>query len=190
MACNAEPANSLHYPTQSLVVSLMERDINSITDSVRRICRILALGSEIESIYKIHFSQQSMVAPSSATSVQHVGPSTCRALCESFLELCSAEPYVCDLPTVIRFTGYCRLLMQQTTQSQPNLETAQPENLSNLSETCDSSRDEMDGDDDEDDRMCLDEARDEFDCALLECDQRQLDDNWTDNKLYIDSDNR
>jgi hypothetical protein len=172
-----EELSKINHSTQSLIVSLMKRDINSITDSVRRICRILALGNEIETIYKTYF--MSDLAPK-----QHIDSSACRALCDSFMELCSCEPYVCDLPTVVRFTKNCRMLMQQLNIAAPLGSNNANAQLGDYHHdpaigTVDCQEDELD-----DNRMCLDDACDALDCALLECDQEQLDNNWTNSKLY------
>lgn len=174
-------------PTQRLLVHLMKRDIGSITDSVRRICRILALGSEIESIYQMLFwpEQNTRLEPRACDSIQQVEPLDCRALCKSFLTLCSSEPYVCDLPTVKRFAELCQVLMQQ---ADADLGTV---NSLYLAESAGRNRSWKHELGSARDHMCLDEtARDALDCALLECDQSELDANWTDNKLYVDGDNR
>lgn len=125
--------NNNRQPMNPLVRDLLKKDLNTITGTVRKIGQILAIGSEIESIYKQLFARlapqltistqypaQNCTATTSATSQQYLSSSPLlagidldrtRALCESFLELFASEQHIGDLPTMIHYNNYCHRLL-------------------------------------------------------------------------------
>lgn len=227
-ACNrANPLTYHHHHhhhiphINSLVVSLLKRDLGAITETVRKISKILALGKEIESIYKEYFYNSNQIPQHLSSHGFIIQPATsidlnrCRSLCDTFISLCSSEPCICDLPTILHYQEYCHLLMTQldkfTQQVPPPSQTAAItgqynnftlDNLNSATSTSDlgcnlietknmilsSACQELaaSSNDHEVTVMQLDDAREALDCALLECDQEQLNnDCWTNNKLYV-----
>lgn len=203
------------------VSHLLQRDLSAITDTVRKLGMILSIGGKIESIYRSVSEEQ---------DYDIIDPLYCRSLCSKFVDLCSSEPCICDLPTIIRYNDYCHLLLTlldkftntkihpYTTISSNNIyvpstshqeainsSSSQYSNNHSLSQYIDRSNDQYikdiqalgnstsaeslnqvsnQSESNEINLMCLDDA---LDCALLECDQRQLDNidsSWTNNKLY------
>ena len=189
-------ANSHHQVpyVNPLVVNLMKRDICAITDTVRKIGRILTIGSQIESIYKKYFLQYNEVT---STNQADMDINHCRSLCDTFISLCSSEPCICDLPTILHYNEYCQLMMRQLNYLMPplsvttariHLSSSSIDQLRSSSSNLHETNDKINAvsADDNNVSMCLDDARDALDCALLECDQEQLDVTcWTNNKLYI-----
>lgn len=168
-----------------LVGDLLRRgNLESITDTMRKISRILAMGKEIEAIYA---KVKDFISCSSPQIIDQV---YARSLCETFMGLCADEPNISDLPTISRYLACCR----------PILNTLDNSGLSKQRSSFNDSCGQMLQDDvraqnnliianDNDDDMsamiddyggvaCVDEV------ALLNCDQRRVL-NWTENKLYM-----
>lgn len=182
-----------------------------ITDTVRKLGKIVAIGNEIEHIYNVILQNQ---------CTQEIDPSYCRNLCNTFVSLCSSEPRVCNLPNITRLADCCHSLLiqvdkisnenngnrvsicisQQPSSSQQSLMMEPSKintrldqyNRTNAHLSCfkhDEPQENLNEDINEEksgeiNLMCLDDA---LDCALLESEQKQLEDQilpWTENKLY------
>lgn len=156
-----------------LVKDLLKRDLSAITDTVRKIGHILSIGSSIENIYTNLYTKHNNGLDDKAFNISYT-----RSLCETFISLCSNEPLLRDLPTIVRYNDYCYRLLSQI--SDDNI-------LNNLNSTIyefslsDTNRKVDDGIE-----VCLDEEYTDSDVAFLNCDQRHVD-NWTENKLYINN---
>lgn len=140
----------------------------SITETGQNIGAILSLGRQIETIYKCHFMSQYQNQDS-------LDVRNCKKLCDTFISLCWTEPCVCDLPIIMRYSEYQRLLMVQINdimaKSNSNIDlTNQTTNYENNESM---SLDQGDNDD-------------STDCVFPLCDTEQLDNEcWTTNRLYI-----
>lgn len=166
--------------TDQLVDNLMKRDLNAITNTVRKIGQILAAGKEIEANYK---KLDQIEVGHFVSSSEHLN--YLKTLCNTFLGLCTNEPYLCDLPTIVGYNEYCIRMLHKIEQL-AGLSTSLA--TTSASETFDTIPDDSHGmapnSARDETMMCLDAASDAIDCALLESEQQNV--NWTDNKLYVD----
>jgi len=154
-----------------LVEDLLKRDLCAITDTVRKIGRILEIGVEIENYHNRLFEQQA--------SSDHLDLSRVRSSCETFISLCESEPHIKDLPTIVRYNNYCHKMMTQLNKLNPN-STASIFEL---------GTDGMDDDWELDDEAGLSPFtthRNTNDADFLSCDQRCVN-NWTENRLYVNN---
>lgn len=174
--------------TTSLVKDLLRRDISAITDTVRRISRILSIGNEIETFY-INLSCSQTSDPSSSSNKRFLTEKLdlhyVRSLCSIFNDLCSSEVHIKDLPTIKRYVYYCAQLvgLLNTPDDRSFRESARPQTQTLLF----SGNADVDADIDDDviasssfDRSVCEDA------SVLDCNQMQVN-NWTENKLYIDN---
>lgn len=148
-----------------LVKDLLKRDLSTITDTVRKISQILAIGNEIETIFYSFLDDSAKTNPVQ----QHIDYNYCRSLCDSYMNLCASEPHIRDLPTITRYNNCCFKLLSRidglcADGSNQHVESRWHDGGMELAETIN----------DEDDDVTF----------LSECDQGDVN-NWTDNKLYM-----
>lgn len=179
-------SNNSHETTyhheDPIVSYLLTRDLASITNTVKKISRILAIGSEIETLYQILVGIQSVYSPRRQTlnASSHVDSLYTRSLCDAFAELCTTEPAIISLPTILRYNDIRLKLLSQLDQSD-----GQSASESNETIECNFATEPADSD-------CAmeDSDNDESDLATLNAEQKNLEDEWTENKLYIDNSSR
>lgn len=179
------------YP---LVKDLLKRDLCAITDTVRKISRILAIGSEIETTYNSLSNRlkQHGESMSPVVSLQDFDVSYIKALCNEFTQLCCTEQHIRNLPTIISYNEYCCKLLTQLKKLNPDfisalMNEAQQYNNEEIFLRCVSPKQIQVGDNS--DLLEVDGVAEEeldADVAFLNCDQEHVD-NWTENKLYIDN---
>lgn len=86
----------------TFVTQMMQKDLSGITETVRKLGFIVKLGGQIDTIHRSVIKQ-------SANGYYDV--SYCHALCNLFVDLCSSEPYLLDLPTLRKYNQYCQELL-------------------------------------------------------------------------------
>lgn len=166
----SQPSATTSSRTHPLVSHLMKRDLSAITDTVRRIGRILAIGNQLEDISKICDTQY-LHDRGSATSLYE--------LCSEFGTLCSGVPYIYDLPTIKRYSECCRIVLNHLDGlTLTSGETRDGKNVGRHAIDDDSSSMMMTDDDDD-----KDEEEDCEEAAMLAANQSSLN-SWTNNKLY------
>lgn len=168
-----------------LVKDLLKRDICAITGTMRKISRILTIGSQLESLHNYLFNSvkddvHRDFHDLNTNSLQNIDVSYIRSLCNEFNSLCLSEQHIRDLPTIISYNELCCNMLAQLDRLEPNsnyigcqAQHNDDDRIGVNDEYC-ATRLSMEGDEEE-----LDD-----DVAFLNCDQKHVD-NWTENKLYI-----
>lgn len=200
--CSSQQSGQLSSSTSvcPLVRDLLQRDLSAITDTVRKISRILALGKEIESVYNhLTMSRDDVDSQRSRTSstttydqlcpdyqlgrslnqanqARVIDPTYLRCLCDNYTSLYLSEPHIANLQTMLRYNGSCQRLMSLL-GCQSNYQEDHMENVEMDSDYV-KGEDDADREDEEENELFEDEV------AFLDCDPRRMD-NWTENKLYV-----
>lgn len=194
--CSSQQSSQLLGSTNicPLVRDLLKRDLSAITDTVRKISRILALGKEIESVYthltssrsyadhqsresgsltahdQLHPDYQLGRSLNQANQARVIDPTYLRSLCDTYTHLYLSEPHMVNLQTMLRYNECCQRLM--------SLLGFQPNHRPGALESVQMDSDDVKGEEDEDEGELFAE-----DVAFLDCDPRRMN-NWTENKLY------
>lgn len=105
--------SSSQQTTVPLIFDLLNREVDSsnLTDSVRKISKILSIGNEIESIY---FN----ICDDDHKQVEHYDKSSngVQSLCDTFKDLCATcETYIDYLPKMTKYKNYCNYLCDSKT---------------------------------------------------------------------------
>lgn len=193
-----------------LVKDLLKRDLGAITDTVKKISKILTLGNEIETIYNQYFADISHSDESTQIAAKNrmlrksrIDLPQTKSICDSYLSLCASEPYIKDLPTIARYSYHCNELLGRLDNlllandgaevsifKQPTIrgDVAQDPQMVHVKAE-DQMNDDDDDDDDADDDVDDDAVNyyndgEVVDETFLDCDRRRVD-NWTENKLYV-----
>lgn len=96
-----------------IVDYLLTCDLVSITNIVKKISRILAIGSEIEALYQILSCIHSNLDASS-----HIDSLYTRSICDEFSVLLDSEPKITSLPTILHYNDIRLKLLSRL--NQPN----------------------------------------------------------------------
>lgn len=99
-------------PMQPLVRSLLKRDLDDITNVIRKLGHILTLGSQVAAITKI-------TGPNPYIDQCYYA----RSLCDKFINLYHSERFMEDLPTLRSYYETCQHLLDRLNiqQNQPDI---------------------------------------------------------------------
>lgn len=154
-----------------LVRDLLKKDLTAITDTVRKISQILAIGSEIVTKFKNLVTKSSVLVSNDFNYTQ--------SLCNTFMSLCESEPYIRDLPTIIHYTDYCQKLMDHLcstfASNTTNIFNGQMQVVDKTIVYNNVAYVGREDNQDDEDVEFMDDIMAQPECSI-----------WTENKLYID----
>lgn len=159
-----------------LVEDLLRRDLSAITDTVRKISQILAIGNKIEAFWNdltggTGYRQSTEHDKGKIVDNYHI-----KTMCDTFASLLASEPHIKDLPTILRYNDYCNRLKQLNLLRTNNYDTnSDDDNIMEESDSVVYSQNAPAV-------PCSEE--DDADAAFSEYNQLG---SWTENRLYINN---
>lgn len=157
-----------------LVEDLLRKDLRVITDKVRKISQILALGKKIEITWNC-FTTGTGSRPFMAQDGEFkMDSNRISTMCDTFASLLNDEPHIRDLPTIIRYRNYSSKLRHMNLPPSGN---------------CDIDSDNDETMDDSDpfrypQNIPVDSEKIETESIISDYGQVG---NWTENRLYVNN---